>query len=142
MKTLRFLLLAFTMASDISAQQPPSTTPRADWKIYVADQLPPGKPLTDVEAAKLAGRSITDNLYLVGTFTVTASGADRIVMRTTGQGRTIRIVAIYPPSIPVPPEGATLKKDGSTGFQITDIRRGADEQVTIYVREITRAEGA
>jgi hypothetical protein len=142
MKTVISLLLSAIMASDIVAQQLPSATPRGDWSLYAAGQLPQGKPLKDVEAAQLAGGSITDRLYLIGTFTVTASGPDRAVMRTTGQEEPIRIVAIYPPTIPPPPEGATLERDGSRGFEITDVRRGSDGQITIHVREITRPEGA
>jgi hypothetical protein len=122
----------------VAQQSPPSTAARADWTLYPAGHLPPGKPLTDEAATNLAGGDVTGPFYLFGTFVVTASANDRAVMRTNGKAGAIRIVAIYPPSVPVPPMDAKLDRDESHGFLITDVRRGGDGQVTIYVREITR----
>jgi hypothetical protein len=138
MKILMSLLLTVILAPNILAQQPPSTTGRADWTLYPAGHLPPGKPLTDEAAAKLAGADVTGPFYLFGTFVVTASASDRAVMRTNGNTGSIRIVAIYPPSVPVPPVDAKVERDESHGFRIVDVRRGGDGQVTIYVQEITR----
>ena len=138
MRILAALVLGVIFVANILAEQPPSTATRADWTLYAEGHLPPGKPLTDEAAAKLAGADVTGPFYLFGSFVVTASASDRAVMRTNGKAGSIRIVAIYPPSVPVPPMDAKLDRDESHGFLITDVRRGGDGKVTIYVREITR----
>jgi hypothetical protein len=139
-KLLAFALLTAVAASHLLSQQPPSdtATPRADWRVYPAKQMPPGTNVTEADVARFAdGGDVRQVLYLVGTFTVTARAEDRVVLRSNGKVAPIRVVAVYPPSIPTPAEGATLIRDETRGFLITDIRRGGDGQITVYVRDIT-----
>ncbi|MHA3774715.1 hypothetical protein ACXR0O_24595 [Verrucomicrobiota bacterium sgz303538] len=139
-KLLASVLLTAMVVPTLLSQQPSSNTvkPRADWPVYPANKMPPGTNVTEAEIPKLAeGGGAREALYLVGTFTVTARAEDRVVLRIKDKVEPIRIVAIYPPSIPTPPEGATLIRDETRGFLITNIRRGSDDQITVYVRDIT-----
>jgi hypothetical protein len=48
----------------------------------------------------------------------------------------VRIIVEYPAGAVPPGENASFTRDGSRPFEIRDIRKGADGQVNIYVREI------
>lgn len=140
-KLLAFAVLVSTFVFEVYSQQPSVTPipPRADWKIFPVEEMPSGEPITETEAAKLANGGYAGRvLYLTGNFVVTAAATDRVVLRSEANPGSIRIVAVYPPSITTPTEGARIVRDKTRGFPITDIRRGGDGQVTIYVRDITR----
>ena len=101
------------------------------------------------EASSLAERGdLGERLYLRGSFVVTAAGENRAVLRSQGatgdasQPGTgaARIIVEFPPSAVPPQEGAVFSRDESRGFEIRDVRRGADGQINIYVREITAAQ--
>lgn len=70
-----------------------------------------------------------------GDFKVTAAGDNRAILRVGGEDTT-RIIAEFPAGINPPGEGSSISRDESRPFQITDIRRGADGNVNVYVREI------
>jgi hypothetical protein len=100
--------------------------------------MPPGKSLTQEEAAKLApGEYLEKKLYLVGSFYVAATHKDRVILRPGEKRGPINVVASYPVSIPAPQEGATLVREEPRGFRITRIKRASADEVTIYVRDIT-----
>jgi hypothetical protein len=90
----------------------------------------------DLAAKGLAG----ERLYLRGDFIVTASGENRAVLRTqngaTGRG-SVRVIAEFPAGLQPPAEGSAFARDEARPFQITDVRKGADGQVNVYVREVT-----
>jgi hypothetical protein len=69
---------------------------------------------------------------------VTAARENRAVLRPKqGGSENVRIIAEFPKGLPVPQEGDSVGRAADRPFQIVDIRRGADGQVNIYVREIT-----
>lgn len=124
----------------------------ATWKTYVPGQLPAGKAVSPSEASTLADRGeVSEKIYLKGNFVVTASGENRAVLRASGTSATsgdsgkagggaARIIVEYPPSAVPPPEGSTFARGETAGFEIRDVRRGADGQINIYVREVTRSQ--
>ena len=83
-------------------------------------------------------------IYLRGDFTVTAARDNRAVLRprqsltdhVLNRGNA-RIIVEYPRGLPTPREGETFQRATDRPFQIVDMRRGADGQVNIYVREVT-----
>jgi hypothetical protein len=99
-----------------------------------------------MEAMSFAGRGdLGEKLYLQGDFRVTASGEGRAVLRDKAAGGdpanpapvdSVRIIVEYPAGAVPPNENATLSRDASKPFEIRDVRKGADGQVNIYVREI------
>ena len=143
MRMLALMLMSSMMVihpPSAQAYNPPKATPPVDWPVYPAGKMPFGKIMTQAEAAKYPNRGeFKEVRYLVGTFTVTSTGKDRAVLRAHDDltGPEIRVLVMYPPAIPVPAEGTKVVRDETRGFLITDVRRGNNGQVTIYVRDIT-----
>lgn len=123
-----------------------SAAPGATWRTYQAGKAPSARAISPTEATGLAGRGdLGEKLYLQGEFRVTASGENRAVLRDKAAGAdpsnpspvdTVRIIVEYPAGAVPPGENATFSRDGARPFEIRDVRKGADGQVNIYVREI------
>jgi len=133
-----------------SAPAPVMTNNGASWRTYAPGQMPRGRVIQPSEAAPLAESGLGgERLYLRGNFVVTASEENRAVLRPQGgalsgltsfikQGAgATRVIVQYPAGIQPPTEGSTFARDESRPFMITDVRRGADGQINLYVREIT-----
>jgi hypothetical protein len=130
-----------------------SPTPAMDgrvgeWQIYRPGQMPRGRLLDVDQTADLANRGVGhETIYLRGDFTVTAARDNRAVLRphqsltdrVLNRGNA-RIIAEFPRGIPAPREGESFQRAPDRPFQIVDVRRGADGQVNIYVREVTNTE--
>jgi hypothetical protein len=119
------------------------------WRTYPPGKAPPGRRISPSEAAPLADEGdLGETTYLRGQFVVTASHENRAVLRPQGGAAesrrpgagAARIIVEYPGGLVPPTEGSTFSRDDSRPFQIYDVRRGADGQVNIYVREITAEE--
>jgi hypothetical protein len=133
-----------------SAPAPVLTNNGATWRTYAPGQMPRGRVIQPGDAAPLAESGLGgERLYLRGNFVVTASEENRAVLRPQtgalanlikpGTGAT-RVIVQYPAGLTPPVEGSTLARDESRPFMITDVRRGADGQINLYVREITTAQ--
>jgi len=130
-----------------SAPAPVLTNNDASWRTYAPGQMPRGRVIQPADAAPLADSGMGgERLYLRGNFVVTASEENRAVLRPQGGGLTslfkpnagaTRIIVQYPAGTEPPSEGSTLARDETRPFLITDVRRGADGQINLYVREIT-----
>lgn len=123
----------------------PSTN--SSWRTYGAGQMPAGRRVSPAEATELAERGdFRERTYLRGDFVVTASAENRAILRPQGStgdlrgpgSREIRVIVEYPDGMVPPKEGEALGRDASRPFEILDVRRGADGQVNISVREISR----
>jgi hypothetical protein len=122
------------------------SAPGATWRTYQPGKAPSARAISPAEASSFAGRGdLGEKLYLQGDFRVTASGENRAVLRDKAAGGdpanpspvdSVRIIVEYPAGAVPPSENATLSRDGARPFEIRDIRKGADGQVNIYVREI------
>jgi hypothetical protein len=97
--------------------------------------------LSKLEEQGLAG----ERLYLQGSFIVTASGKERSVLRyqsnntslTPTQLSTMRIIVAYPTGVTPPAEGTSVERNQDRPLMITDVKKGNDRTLNIYVREIT-----
>jgi Activator of osmoprotectant transporter ProP len=137
---------------------PPTPVPAAitsagggNWQVYAPGQMPRGRLTNIPEMPSLAGRGVSgERIYLQGDFVVTASGQNRAVLRPQPQiaenlglgERTsnTRVIVEFPAGSRPPTTGTTFSRDSRRPFLITDVRKGADGQVNVYVREITRPE--
>jgi hypothetical protein len=129
-----------------SAPAPVLTNNDASWRTYAPGQMPRGRVIEPGNAAPLADSGLGgERLYLRGSFVVTASEDNRAVLRPQAgtfssllkQGGGTRVIVEFPTGIEPPAEGSTVDRDDSRPFMITDVRRGADGQINLYVREIT-----
>jgi hypothetical protein len=113
------------------------------WQLYKPGLMPRGRLLDVSQTSELADKGIgTDPIYLRGEFTVTAARENRAVLRpkqesASGQGASVRVIVEFPRGGNVPKEGDAMARLNDRPFQIEDVRKGADGQVNIYVREIT-----
>jgi hypothetical protein len=119
-----------------------------EWQTYRPGQMPRGRLLDVDQTADLASKGVgSETIYLRGDFTVTAARDNRAVLRprqsltdrVLNRGNA-RIIAEFPRGVPAPREGESFQRAPDRPFQIVDVRRGADGQVNIYVREVTGAE--
>jgi hypothetical protein len=99
----------------------------------------------------LAGRNMSgERVYLQGNFVVTAAGQNRAVLRpqsavteNLGIGERTsgtRVIVEFPAGARPPTEGTTFSRDSRRPFLITEVRKGADGQVNVYVQEVTKPE--
>jgi hypothetical protein len=139
-----------------AANQPPqptltaSPTPAASghasaWQTYRPSRMPRGRLLDVDQTLELADRGVAgETMYLRGDFTVTAARENRAVLRPRqslpervfNRGNA-RVIVEYPRGLPTPREGDDFQRSADRPFQIVEVRRGADGQVNIYVREVT-----
>lgn len=126
----------------ITAQSDPTLTNNgATWRTYAPGQAPPAREISLDEVSALADRGQPgERLYLRGEFRVTASGTSRAVLRdaTRPDDQSPRVVVEYPAGAVPPPEKERFVRDNGRPYLISDIRRGADGVVTIYVKEIIK----
>ena len=118
------------------------------WQTYDPGQMPRGRLMSVRDMPDVAQAGVgADRVYLQGNFVVTASGQNRAVLRTQGAiaesigiGRTstVRVIVEFPSGARPPDEGTTFSRDARRPFQVTEVKEGADGQVNVYVREITR----
>lgn len=145
-------------AASPTPEPPPSPTPTPGaivasstgaWATYAPGQMPRGRLLNVKDVAGMAGADVnSERVYLQGNFVVTAAGQNRAVLRTQGAitdaigfgGRSgnVRVIVEFPAGARPTGEGTTFSRDARRPFQITDVREGADGQVNVYVREVTR----
>jgi hypothetical protein len=107
--------------------------------------MPRGRLLDVDQTLELADRGVAgETMYLRGDFTVTAARENRAVLRPRqslpervfNRGNA-RVIVEYPRGLPTPREGDDFQRSADRPFQIVEVRRGADGQVNIYVREVT-----
>ena len=133
----------------LTASPTPATSGRLEaWQTYRPGQMPRGRLLDVDQTTDLADKGIGNaTIYLRGDFTVTAARDNRAVLRPRqsladhvfNRGNA-RIIVEYPRGVPTPREGENFQRATDRPFQIVDVRRGADGQVNIYVREVTSAD--
>lgn len=115
-----------------------------NWQVYQPGRMPRGRLLSAADLPGIAKRGTAgERIYLQGEFNVTASGADRAVMRAPRRGfgsRTdkIRIIVQYPNGMSAPPDGSSVTRDARRPFQVMDIRESTGGQINVYVREVTK----
>jgi hypothetical protein len=128
----------------LAASANPGTGNRVgSWQLFKPGLMPRGRLFDVSQTAELADKGIgTEPIYLKGEFTVTAARENRAVLRPKSEsnnapGASVRIIVEFPKGGNVPKEGDPVARLNDRPFQIEDVRKGADGQVNIYVREVT-----
>ena len=118
-----------------------------NWKTFAPGKMPLGRliatgDLNDVADHGAAG----ERIYLKGQFVVNFSDANKAVLRprTTltskvlhfGGGSSTRIIVEFPRGYTPPPQGAVLNRDEMRPYEITEVRKEEDGQLSVFVREI------
>lgn len=122
-----------------------ATTTSGKWPTYKPNQMPRGRLVGMKTARELTPTELTgQRMYLRGDFTVTAAVGNSAVMRSAASdpdgAPNTRIVVQYPANSQSPQQGATVSRGADRPFLVTNVRKSADGQVNIYVREVTTAE--
>jgi hypothetical protein len=115
------------------------------WQTYKPGQMPRGRLLSVRETQQMADQASSgERLYLQGNFVVTASGPNRAVLRShggaplgIGGASNTRVIVEFPAGARAPGEGANVSRSGDRPFLITDVKKTADGQINVFVREIT-----
>jgi len=118
-----------------AAVSPPSA---GQWTVYQPGRMPRGRLLGIDAAGNLPAENLGGVQYLAGDFQVSAAGQSRAVLRGSGGQQNVRVIVDFPGNTAPPAEGETVQRDAQRPFQITNVERGADGQINVYVREITR----
>lgn len=109
------------------------------WRVYSPGKQPQGRSVSLEQAVSLRGRNDGAPVYLRGKFLVTAADRNQAVMRqesADGGGVPTRVIVEYPAGTVPPARGSSVLRSEGRGFEIREVRRGADGQVNIYVREV------
>lgn len=147
---------AMTVATPIPVQPTPppaaiANTSGGNWTTYPPGQMPRGRLVSVPEMPAIASRGGVDGerTYLQGNFVVTAVGQSRAVLRpktavaeNLGIGQRtsgIRVLVEFPAGSQPPAEGSEFSRDSRRPFLITGTRKGEDGEVTVYAREVTKA---
>lgn len=133
--------------SPTPAQEAITTTTGNNWPTFQPGQMPRGRLVNMPDMSDLADKGLAgERVYLQGDFVVTASGQNRAVLRSSGGGEVnvggrstgTRVIVQFPSGSRPPTEGSSMSRDSMRPFLITDVKKGADGQVNVFVREITK----
>jgi len=133
--------------SPTPAQEAITTTTGNNWPTFQPGQMPRGRLVNMPDMSDLADKGLAgERVYLQGDFVVTASGQNRAVLRSSGSGEVnvggrstgTRVIVQFPSGSRPPTEGSSMSRDSMRPFLITDVKKGADGQVNVFVREITK----
>ena len=58
------------------------------------------------------------------------------VLHPLGGGQSVRIVVEFPAGYTPPARGTTVTRDEARPYEITEVRKQADGQLNVFVREI------
>lgn len=121
-----------------------ASTSGGKWQTFRPGQMPRGRLVNVREAQQVADKGTGgERVYLQGNFVVTASGADRAVLRPQGGPLGIggnantRIIVDFPAGSRPPGTGANLARGADRPFLVTDVKRTEDGQINVFVREVT-----
>lgn len=125
----------------------PGTSTNAE-TLHDPGKMPRGRFIAPTQFSDLAEQGLAgQRLYLQGDFAVTASGQDRSVLRyqasttsslTPDRIAKTRIIVTYPPGTSPPAEGTTLTRNQDRPLMITEVKKGNDGTINVYVREIIK----
>ena len=130
----------------------PSPSPKAivaanskSWQVYEPGRMPRGRLVNSDDVQEMAKRGVSDDkVYLQGSFTVTASGSDKAVLRAAQRGgfgsrsENVRIIVQYPSGMKAPADGSSVSRDARRPFQVMDVKESTGGQINVYVREVTK----
>lgn len=125
-----------------------STAGGGNWKTFPPGKMPVGRLITLADLRDLADRGLAgERVYLKGQFVVNFTEPNRAVLRPktgltdavlklAGGGQNLRIIVDFPAGYTPPARGATVTRDEARPYEITEVRKQADGQLNVFVREI------
>lgn len=124
-----------------------STAGGGTWKTYPAGKMPVGRLITTGDLNEVAERGLAgERLYLRGQFVVNFTESNRAVLRPRsnmaesvlrlGAPSSTRIIVEFPAGYKPPEQGSTVSRDEARPYEITEVRKQADGQLNVFVREI------
>ena len=122
-----------------------STAGGGNWRTYPPGKMPLGRLINTGDLRDVAERGLAgERVYLRGQFVVNFSDANRAVLRPRKGladsvlhfGSSPRIIVEFPNGYSPPRQGATVNRDEARPYEITEIRKQADGQLNVFVREI------
>jgi hypothetical protein len=125
-----------------------STAGGGVWKTYPPGKMPVGRLIQTSDLTDLAERGLAgERVYLKGQFVVNFTEPNRAVLRPKkgltdavlhplGGGKSVRIVVEFPAGYTPPARGTTVSRDEARPYEITEVRKQADGQLNVFVREI------
>lgn len=128
-----FLLAIF--CSPIFSQTEPTKPHDSEWQLYSPGSFPQGWILPIERVVDSYGQ--VEYLYLVGDFTVTASGKSRSVLRSRDYP-SFRFVVDYPNEMQPPKQNSILKRTPLQPLLVTDVKSQPNGDINVFLREIIK----
>jgi hypothetical protein len=125
-----------------------STAGGGVWQTYPPGKMPVGRLIQTSDLTDLAERGLAgERVYLKGQFVVNFTEPNRAVLRPKTRltdavlhplsgGKSVRIVVEFPAGYTPPTRGTTVTRDEARPYEITEVRKQADGQLNVFVREI------
>lgn len=126
-----------------------STAGGATWKTFPAGKMPAGRLVATTDLREVADRGLAgERIYLKGQFVVNFTESNRAVLRPKakltdsvlhpagGGQQSTRVIVEFPAGYNPPPQGAVVTRDEARPYEITEVRKQADGQLNVFVREI------
>src|SRR2546423_811137 len=125
-----------------------STAGGGNWKTYAPGKMPVGRLISLGDLKDLADRGLAgERVYLKGQFVVNFTEPNRAVLRPktgltdavlklAGGGQNLRAIVDFSAGYTPPGRGATVTRDESRPYEITEVRKQTDGQLNVFVREI------
>lgn len=136
-------------AQPVTGEALASTAGGATWKTYPAGRMPAGRLVGTGDLSEVADRGLAgERIYLKGQFVVNFAEANRAVLRPKtkltdtvlhpggGGQQSTRVIVEYPAGYNPPASGAVVTRDEVRPYEITEVRKQADGQLNVFVREI------
>ena len=124
-----------------------STAGGGNWRTYPPGKMPAGRLITPADLGDVAERGLGgERVYLGGQFVVNFAESNRAVLRPKsnlaqsvlrfGAPSATRIIVEFPAGYTPPPQGSSVTRDAARPYEITEVRKQADGQLNVFVREI------
>ena len=125
-----------------------STAGGGSWKTFEPGKMPAGRLISTSDLKEVADRGLAgERYYLRGQFVVNFADANRAVLRPRtrltdtvlrfgGSAKSTRIIVEFPAGYSPPAQGSVVNRDEARPYEVTDVRKQADGQLNVFVREI------
>ena len=124
-----------------------STAGGGNWKTYPPGKMPLGRLIATTDLNQVADRGLSgERTYLKGQFVVNFADANKAVLRPRSRmpdsvmllagGNSTRIIVEYPAGYVPPKPGSIVSRDEVRPFEITEVRKQEDGQLSVFAREI------
>ncbi len=136
-------------AQPVSGDALASTAGGANWKTFPPGKMPAGRLIAPSDLGEVAARGLAgERLYLGGQFVVNFAEGNRAVLRPKakltdtvlhpggGGAQSTRVIVEFPAGYNPPPRGAVVTRNEARPYEITEVRKQADGQLNVFVREI------